>query len=180
MSHYRSCNVLFNGEWIRYLKNINLWWIIKGVVGNWWLDILQGLNTLSRDRWTPSHRWHFQMHFHEWKYVNFERDHQVWPLPWHWPSIFKISMKLAISQLKMVWLPWNEKQTYQLKCRPQMGLWPWKWRCEDLKTVTGVTSDVGVPSTGLVILYNQVLASILAADSTYCTICILLKGFHLK
>ena len=89
------------------------------------------------------------------------------------------NMELAISQLKMVWLPWNEKQTYQLKCRPQMGLWPWKWRCEDLKTVTRVTSDVGVPSTGLVILYNQVLANIVAADSIYCTI-YFIKGIPFK
>ena len=32
-------------------------------------------------------------------------------------------MEFAKSQLKMVQLPQNEKQTYQLKSRPQMGPW---------------------------------------------------------
>ena len=32
----------------------------------------------------------------------------------------------------MVWLPRNEKQTYQLKSRPQMWPWPWKVMCKDL------------------------------------------------
>ena len=30
------------------------------------------------------------------------------------------NMEFAISQPKIVWLPWNEKQTYRLKFRPQM------------------------------------------------------------
>ena len=33
------------------------------------------------------------------------------------------NIKFAISQPKMVRLPWNEKQTYRLNSRPQ--IWPW-------------------------------------------------------
>ena len=51
-------------------------------------------------------------------------DHQVWPWPWHWPWIFEVKYGICyiISQPKVVWLPWNEKQTYWLNFRPQM--WP--------------------------------------------------------
>ena len=56
-------------------------------------------------------------------YLGLKWDHRVWPWPWHWPWIFKIRYGISISQpLKMVRLPWNEKQTYQLNPRPQM--WP--------------------------------------------------------
>ena len=63
------------------------------------------------------------------------------------------NMEFAISQLKMVWLPRNEKQTYRLNSRPQNWPWLWKVRCEAL---TGVTSDVGLPSTRLVDLMISV------------------------
>ena len=83
------------------------------------------------------------------------------------------NMEFAISLPKMVWLPWNEKQTYWLNSRPQM--WPmdltlamtltfefsrsnviltiWWPRSEVriYQIVTGVISDVGVPSTHLVL-----------------------------
>ena len=53
-------------------------------------------------------------------------DHWVWPRPWPWHDLdleFSWSnMEFAISQSKMVRLPWNEKQTYQLNWGPQM--WP--------------------------------------------------------
>ena len=42
------------------------------------------------------------------------------------------NMEFDISQLKIVWLPQSEKQTYQLNSRPQMWPWPWKVRCKDL------------------------------------------------
>ena len=79
------------------------------------------------------------------------------------------SMEFAISQPKMVQLPRNEKQTYRLNTRPQMwpmGLtlamtltfefsrsdviltiwWP-RLGVSIYQIATGVTSDVGVPST---------------------------------
>ena len=37
------------------------------------------------------------------------------------------NMKFAISQPKVVQLPQNQKQTYQLNSRPQMWPWPWPW-----------------------------------------------------
>ena len=81
-------------------------------------------------------------------------------------------MEIPISLPKMAWFPRNEKQTYRLNCRPQiwpMGLtlamtltfefsrsnviftiwWPRSGVRID-QIVTGVTSDVGVPSTCLV------------------------------
>ena len=83
------------------------------------------------------------------------------------------NVKFAISQPKVVRLPRNEKQTYLLNTRPQMwpiGLtlamtlisgfsrsnkiltiwWP-RSGVRIYQIVTGVTSDVGVPSTHLVL-----------------------------
>ena len=82
------------------------------------------------------------------------------------------NIEFSISQPKVVWLPRNKKQTYQLNSRPQM--WPmgltlamtltfefsrlnviltiW-WPRSGIRIyqiVSGVTSDVGVPSTHLV------------------------------
>ena len=82
------------------------------------------------------------------------------------------NIEFSISQPKVVWLPQNKKQTYQLNSRPQM--WPmgfnlamtltfelsrsnvnltiW-WLRSGIRIyqiVFGVTSDVGVPSTHLV------------------------------
>ena len=83
------------------------------------------------------------------------------------------NMEFAISQSKVVRLPRNEKQTYRLNSRPQMwpmGLtlamtltfefsrsnvtltfwWP-RSGVRIYQIVTGVSSDVGVPSTHLVL-----------------------------
>ena len=59
-------------------------------------------------------------------------DHRVWPWPWPDLEFSRSNMEFAISQLKMVWVPRNEKQTYWLNPRPQIWQWPWKVRCEDL------------------------------------------------
>ena len=80
------------------------------------------------------------------------------------------NMEFPISQPKVVRLPWNEKQTYRLNFGPpmwQMGLtlamtsvfefrrsnvtfwWP-RSGVRIYQIVTGVTSDVSVPSTHLV------------------------------
>ena len=85
-------------------------------------------------------------------------------------ELSRSNMEFAISQPKVAWLPQNEKQTYWLNSRPQM--WPMglnldmtltfefsrsnydldhlvtEVRCKDLP------SDVGVPSTHLVIFYT--------------------------
>ena len=55
------------------------------------------------------------------------------------------NIEFAISQPKMVRLPWNEKQTYWLNSRPQMRPMVWIYQI-----VTGVISVVGMPSTHLV------------------------------
>ena len=87
------------------------------------------------------------------------------------------NMEFAISQPNVVRLPWNEKQTYRLNSRPQvwpMGLtlamtltfefsrsnviftiwWP-RSGVRIYQIVTGVTSDVGMPSTHLVVFCNR-------------------------
>ena len=102
-------------------------------------------------------------------------DQWVWPWPWSWPWIFKVKYGICYrSQPKVVWLPRNEKQTYRLNSRPQMwpmGLtlamtltfefsrsnviltiwWP-RSGVRIYQIMTGVTSDVGVPSTHLVLV----------------------------
>ena len=87
-------------------------------------------------------------------------------------DLARSNMEFAISQPKVVRLPGNEKQTYRLNSRPQM--WPmgltlamtliFEFSRSDVtiwwpgsgvricQIVTGVTSDVGVPSTHLVFL----------------------------
>ena len=45
-----------------------------------------------------------------------------WPWPWPWPSIFKVKYGICYISAKIVQLPRNKKQTYQLISRPQ--LWP--------------------------------------------------------
>ena len=86
------------------------------------------------------------------------------------------NMEFAISQRKVVWLLRNEKQTYRLNSRPQM--WPmgltstmiltFEFLSNVILTIwwprsgvriyqigTGVTSDVGVPSTHLVRFWSR-------------------------
>ena len=81
-------------------------------------------------------------------------DHRFWPWLWPWPWIFMVKYGL-----------WNEKQTYRLNSRSQ--IWPvglnlamtlilnFLVQIRNLpvkiyRTVAGVTSDIGVPSTRLV------------------------------
>ena len=47
--------------------------------------------------------------------------HWVWPCPWPWPWIFKVNCGICYISAKNGLLPRNEKQTCQLKFRPQMG-----------------------------------------------------------
>ena len=63
-------------------------------------------------------------------------------------------MEFAISQPKMVRLPWNEKQTYWLNSRPQMLPSGLTLDVTLKGKVTRVTSDVGLPLTRLVFLYQ--------------------------
>ena len=78
-------------------------------------------------------------------------DHRIWHWLWSWPWIFKVIYEFAISQRKMVRLPQNEKRTYKFNWRPQLP--QSSTSAMTLKgvriyrLVTGVTSDVGVPST---------------------------------
>ena len=91
-------------------------------------------------------------------------------------DISRSNREFAVSQPKVVRLPWNKKQTYPFNSKPQMwpmGLtlamtltyefsrsnviltiwWPRSGvRIYEIHVVTGVTSDVGVPSTHLVSL----------------------------
>ena len=56
--------------------------------------------------------------------IGFDLDHDL--------KLSRSNMEFAISQLKMVSLPRNKKQTYRLNSMPQIWPWPWKVRCEDL------------------------------------------------
>ena len=47
-------------------------------------------------------------------------------------EFLRSNMELAISLWKMVWLPWNEKQTHRLNFRPQMWQWVWPWHDLDI------------------------------------------------
>ena len=84
------------------------------------------------------------------------------------------NMEFAISQSNMVRLPRNEKQTYRLNSRTLAMTLTWifnvkygicyfstksdpKVKCKDLEDSDRVTSDVGLPSTHLVILHVYII-----------------------
>ena len=99
-------------------------------------------------------------------------DHQIWPWPCSWPWNFKAKYKICYILTKSGQIATKRKanmsiRTWGLKCAQWAWPWPrpwylnfqghmWSWpfgdqvRCKDLPIVTGVTSDVGVPSTHLV------------------------------
>ena len=102
-------------------------------------------------------------------------------------EFLRSNVKFAISQPKVAWLPQNKKQTYRLNTKPQMwpmGLtlamalisefsrsnviltiwWP-RSAVRIYQIVTGVTSDVGVPSTHLV--FKQYPQSVCQLDCLF-------------
>ena len=70
------------------------------------------------------------------------------------------NMEFAVSRPKMVPLPWNKRQTYRFKSKPQM--WPsdLTLAAKIYRIVTGVTSDVGMRSTHLVFIMGISLQKI--------------------
>ena len=72
-------------------------------------------------------------------------DLALWPHPWLWPWSFKLYLRNGVADwqwTKMMWV---------------IHSWPWYclvspwWDGRMYRIVTGVTSDIGVPSTYLVI-----------------------------
>ena len=67
-------------------------------------------------------------------------------------EILRSESEIALSQAWYGWFTWNEKDVSQLFMTIIYWLvWPW-WDGGVYRIVTGVTSDVGVPSTYLVVL----------------------------
>ena len=102
-------------------------------------------------------------------------DHRVWPRPWPWPWMFKVKYVVCYISTKSGPIATKRKAKFWLNSRPQM--WPMGLtltitltfefsRSNGISTIwwprsgvriyqigTGVTSDVGVPSTHLVIFW---------------------------
>ena len=104
-------------------------------------------------------------------------DHQIWPWPSPWPWIFKVKYGICYISTKSGPIATKRKAKYRLNSRPQM--WPmgltltmtltfefsrsnviltiW-WPRSGVRIYqigTGVTSDVGVPSTHLVRFWSR-------------------------
>ena len=99
-------------------------------------------------------------------------DHQIWPWLWPWPWIFKV--KYEFLYLNQNWPDCHETKSKHIDWNSRPQIWPMGltlamtlifefWRSYVILTiwwprsgvriyqiVTGVTSDVGVPSTHLV------------------------------
>ena len=83
----------------------------------------------------------------------------LWPHPWPWPSSFKVSEKKKVSRsvfqiaLSQEWdsrLTWSERDVSHPFMTMLLSLvWPW-WGGWMYWIVTGVTSDISMPSTYLV------------------------------
>ena len=97
-------------------------------------------------------------------------DHQILPWPWPWPWSFKVKYGICYISTKSGPIAIKQMQTYRFNSGPQiwpMGLtmtltyefsrsnvilniwWP-RSGVRIYQIITGVTSDVGVPSTHLV------------------------------
>ena len=104
-------------------------------------------------------------------------DHQIWPWPSHWLWIFKVKYEICYISTKSGPIATKRKAKYRLNSRPQiwpMGLtltmtltfefsrsnviltiwWP-RSGVRIYQIGTGVTSDVGVPSTHLVRFWSR-------------------------
>ena len=98
-------------------------------------------------------------------------DHQIWPWPWPWPWIFKVKYEICYISTKSGPTAMKQKAA-------NLSIWTWGLKCDNgidlghdvdilflmsyviltiwwpriYQIVTGVTSDVGVLSTHLVLL----------------------------
>ena len=83
-----------------------------------------------------------------WTYLN--NGWSDWPDPWPWPCCFKVKVWNSLIWGMGGWLTWNERDVSRsfMTMTVTYGK-PW-WGGWMYHIVTGVTSDVGVPSTYLV------------------------------
>ena len=94
--------------------------------------------------------------------LGFKCDHQVWPWPWPWPWIFKVKFDLDLWSHTWPWpwiavsqngrADWHWTKGWELAMT--MTIWWPRSGVRIYQIVTGVTSDVGVLSTRLVIYAN--------------------------
>ena len=69
-----------------------------------------------------------------------------------WPWVLKLDMGFAISQPK--WSDCHEMKSKHVDWTQGLNdrrVWPWPWPWKMYRIITGVTSDVGVPSTRLLL-----------------------------
>ena len=85
-------------------------------------------------------------------------DLGLWPHPWPWHCIFKVEFRNSCILGSVIWLMWNKKNVNQEDIGPTVCLCPLTAQPGTSirpTMVTWVTSDVGVPSAHLVLLWYR-------------------------
>ena len=80
-------------------------------------------------------------------------DHQVSPWPWAQPWVFKVNYGICYISAKNGLIAMKQKQRYWLKSMPQMLPFGLTLDLALIGEVTGLTSDVGMLSTLLIMIW---------------------------